>query len=190
MTHKLGGDVNVTSPQESTQFTGRRTPAGAAKDGRTVPASPPQLLPSFDTLANGLIAAVAVRDSVSVAECLNQLDRHDLEGLAILLASRLEPIETNAEKATEAARRAAEVFGTTVGAVLSRSGCREDVDARTAAMYACRLLGMAYSETGRYFDRDHSTVMYACSRAGETPRLRKAAQRIAAELGWDREDAA
>jgi chromosomal replication initiation ATPase DnaA len=35
------------------------------------------------------------------------------------------------------------------------------VNARWAAMYAMRLAGYSYADIGRFFNRDHSTVIYA-----------------------------
>lgn len=145
-----------------------------------------ELGPTLDELAE----AVADFDDETVADILGPLDRHDLEALIIGFAARQAPAGTNAERIHAAIVESARIFGTTPGAIHSRSRAPEDNDARAAACYAARLLSISYSEIGRQIGRDHSSVMHACGRVGTTPRLRKAAQRIASGLGWDREDGA
>lgn len=87
---------------------------------------------------------------------------------------------------TDVARFIAPDFGTTTNQILSGNQAREATDARQALCYAAHLLGHSYSSIGRAIERDHSTVMHACTRVGETPRLRAIATRTAEALGWDR----
>ncbi|HKO27582.1 MAG TPA: helix-turn-helix domain-containing protein [Solirubrobacteraceae bacterium] len=97
------------------------------------------------------------------------------------------PDDAQPEPIVGAVEHAARTFGVTVADIHSPSRRREKVDARAVACYAARLLGYSYVAIGRHVDRDHSTVMHAVSRVGETPRLRGIAERIAGPLGWDRE---
>lgn len=134
-----------------------------------------------------LIEAVARRNPDAVAAVLNPLDRADLEAVAIILADFVDPEETLVNGALVFAARA---FHVTQDDLLSPSRRRECIDARAVACYSARLLGFSYPRIGKAIERDHTTVMAACSRVGETPRLRGIAQRIAEQLGWDREEGA
>ena len=54
------------------------------------------------------------------------------------------------------------MFGFLPSQIKSKRRQRDLVRARHFCMYACvKLTSRNYSEIGRYFDRDHSTVMYA-----------------------------
>lgn len=54
------------------------------------------------------------------------------------------------------------MFGFLPSEIKSKRRHTELVRARHFCMYACvRLTSRNYSEIGRYFDRDHTTVMYA-----------------------------
>lgn len=139
---------------------------------------------------DALVRAVAEHDPAAVADALNPLDRRGLEGLAITLAALLQPTDTNAEKIEAAISLSARAFGTTVAAITSGSKFREDIDARAVACYASRLCGASFSLIGRHVNRDHSTVMHACSRVGENATLRRVGQRVAGQLGWSREEGA
>ena len=58
----------------------------------------------------------------------------------------------------------ADAFGITVSEMLSRRRRREIVRPRMAAMYlAVDLTPASLPQIGRTFDRDHTTVMHACS---------------------------
>lgn len=141
-------------------------------------------------IAAALIEAVDNEDPAAVADVLTGLDTTTLHALTVVLAARCVPDTPEAEKVTQAVHRAAGALGTTASIVLSTSRQREAIDARGVACYVGYLLGMNYSAIGREIGRDHSTVMAAVSRVGQTPRLRKLATRIAENLGWDREDIA
>lgn len=140
--------------------------------------------------AAALVDAVANEDQAEVAQVLTTLSTTELHALAIVLAAQVAPETTEAEKMRRAVRLAAGAFGTTTTIVLGTSRVREAIDARAVAAYVGHLLGLSYSRIGREIGRDHSTVMHACGRVGETPRLRGVSHRIAEQLGWDREDGA
>lgn len=137
--------------------------------------------------AADLIEAVAAEDQAAVAEILTGLNRTELYALTIVLAGQQLPATTETEQMDKAIQLAANAFGCTTGVVLSASRRREALDARATAAYVGHLLGINYTRIGREIGRDHSTVISACSRVGETPRLRGLAHRIAEQLGWDRE---
>lgn len=145
--------------------------------------------------AAALAVAVADRDPAAVAAVLEPLDRRRLHALAIALAANVDldlPLTTDpdaltpADVATRAIGIAAELFLTDVDAIVSPTRARNVLDARTTAMYACRLAGLSSPYIGSRFNRDHTTVLHACARAGENPRLRGVAQRIASQCGWAR----
>jgi chromosomal replication initiation ATPase DnaA len=140
--------------------------------------------------AAALVEAVEADDQAAVAEILTTLDVPALHALAIVLAAQSVPETTEGELLRGAVAYAARSFGTTPATVLGSSRAREAVDARAVVAYVGWLLGVSYSRTGREIGRDHSTVMHAVGRVGETPRLRGIAQGIAERLGWDREAAA
>jgi chromosomal replication initiation ATPase DnaA len=137
--------------------------------------------------AAALVEAVAAEDSAAIAEILTTLDTPALYALAIVLADHAAPESTEGETLRNAVAIAARSFGTTVAVVLGSSRTREAVDARAVVAYVGWLLGISYSRVGREIGRDHSTVMHAVGRVGETPRLRTIAHGIAERLGWDRE---
>ena len=57
---------------------------------------------------------------------------------------------------------AAEYFGIRTEDIMGRSQAKECANPRKLAMYLCRKhLSLSYQSIGRYFDRDHSTVMTA-----------------------------
>lgn len=147
-----------------------------------------------------LAVSVADYDPDGVAAVLSPMTLADLHALAIALAAnvdldrplRTEPTLRNNGDDTAAAtvRLAAALFGTEPMTMLSRNQTRNVVDARAAAMYACKLLGMSSPAVGARFNRDHTTVLYAWGRVGENRRLRTAACQVAAQCGWRREQVA
>lgn len=138
--------------------------------------------------AVALIDAVTAEDQAAVADVLTTLTVTELHALAIILAARCIPDDSETELMTKAVARAAGALCTSPSVVLGSSRRREAIDARAVACYIGYLLGISYSRIGREIGRDHSSVMHAVGRVGETPRLRGAAQRIAEQLGWNRED--
>lgn len=140
--------------------------------------------------ADDLARAVADDDQAATDETFAGLTKADLRQLAVELARRAGPSDSDAEIVHAAADYAARMFGTTRESVLSGSRRREDCDARQVACYAAALLGCGYKSIGRQIGRDHSTVMHGCTRVGEVSRLRNAACRIAGRLGWDRGEGA
>ena len=119
------------------------------------------------------------------ADLVDAARRSDVAAISAILG-RL-PDGDQPEPIDGAIERSARTFGVTVDAILSPNRRRENVDARAVVCYVARLLGYSYVAIGKRLDRDHSTVMHACGRVGEEARLRGIAQRMAAELGWDRE---
>lgn len=140
--------------------------------------------------AAALVEAVADEDQDAVAQILVGLPRTDLYALAVVLAGQLLPETDAQQRMAQAVRMAASMFHTTTSEVLSTSRSVEALDARAVAAYAGKLLGLPSTQIGKEIGRDHSTVLHACGRVGETPRLRAAAQRIAEQLGWDRGEVA
>lgn len=137
--------------------------------------------------AAALVEAVAAEDADAIAGILTTLDTPALYALAIVLADHAAPESTEGETLRNAIALSARAFGTTAAVALGSSRAREAVDARAVVCYVGWLFGISYSRTGREIGRDHSTVMHAVGRVGETPRLRGIAQSIAERLGWDRE---
>lgn len=139
-----------------------------------------------------LVCAVADREPDDVAEALEPLTRHQLYALAVVLAANVAddaPLAnyrttlSPSQQIDTAITRAAEAFETTGDAILSLDRHRNVVDARTVAMAACRLVGLSSPYIGEAFHRDHSTVLHAAGRIGEIGHLRRAALRIADEIG-------
>lgn len=148
----------------------------------------------IDGRVTKLLAAVEASDRDAIAKTLETLDRTELEALLVAIAARhteaTRTVDTDSERLAAIMREAARIFGTSPEDIAGPSRFREVVDARAASCYAARLFDMSYSRIGRQIGRDHSSVMAACGRVGETPRLRRAAERIAVGLGWSRGDGA
>lgn len=146
--------------------------------------------------AAALAVAVCERDATAVAEVLTPLTHDDLLALTIALAANVDldqPLTTDPtmpepeDVATRAVNIAGELFATDAMHILSTARGRNVLDARAAAMYACRLVGLSSPYIGARFNRDHSTVLYACARVGESPKLRAAGRKIAVQCGWKRD---
>jgi hypothetical protein len=161
-----------------------------------------RLIDAVTPYAGNLVDAVARRDQAHVANVLDPLNSEALHALAIVLASWVEhgrvlyavDTELPAGK-VEAARRAvvlsARRFGISTDELMGPSKARDTLDARSVACYAAhRLLGASSTVTGRAVNRDHTTVLHACGRVGEDPRLRRVATDVATQLGWNRGDQA
>lgn len=59
-------------------------------------------------------------------------------------------------------------YGLDPSGLTGKSRRQEVALARQVAMYLCReVLGSSFAEIGQHFDRDHSTVMHACSKIGQ-----------------------
>ena len=148
-----------------------------------------------------LIAAVADHDADAVSAVLTAVHgTPDLHALAIVLASWVDPdtrlTATPAPAgslalANRAVAATAKHYGLEPADLTGRRQTHDILAARAVAAYAAhRLLGVASTTTGKALDRDHSTILNACGRVGEDPRLRRVAQLIATSLGWTREDLA
>lgn len=143
-------------------------------------------------VAAALAVAVDEHDPQTVADLIVNLDRNQMNALAVVLAAHIDPdkplLRVGLPGATKkAARAAATAFNLNTAEVMGDSRRRDVLDARAVTYYAAHLLGDNYSQIGRVMSRDHSTVMHGYGRVGETPRLRAVAARIAETLGWSRE---
>lgn len=152
------------------------------------------LLPTAAALA----CAVADGDDPQVQDLLGDLDRPTLTALARVLAAHVDPdkpftrnLNGNAPPVAVAVRRAADRFGVPEHLIFSTSRRQTVVDARAVACYAAhRLAGMSSPAVGRYINRDHSTVLYACSRVAADDRLRDIAEDLIPGLPPNRQDLA
>ena len=134
--------------------------------------------------AAALVCAVTDGDQEGVAAALAGAD---LVAVSIVLAANVDidsPLRTHPRVSVvnQAIVRAAAEFATTRTEVLSDARARGVCDARMVAMSACRLAGMSSPDIGAAFGRDHSTVLHAAARCGETPRLQRLVLEIAASL--------
>jgi hypothetical protein len=144
--------------------------------------------------AAALAVAVADYDDTEIARILAGLERDQMDTLVVVLAGHVHldaPLLAHPPDAADATVNRAVVasarrFGVAVERIMSRDRHREVAEARQAAAYAARLSGLSYSAIGRGLALDHTTVMHACVRVGESPRLRRAATRVAVSLGWTR----
>lgn len=145
-------------------------------------------------VAAALVCAVADGDAESIEEILNG-NTLDWQALAVVLAGNIDIDSPLAKLARvppspdavvdHCLVSAAVAFGVTSDAILSADRHRPVLDARAVAMAACRLAGLSSTFIGHRFSRDHSTVLHAASRVGESPRLRRITNRIASPLGID-----
>lgn len=139
-----------------------------------------------------LIRAVTTHNKAAVAQALASLtDRAQLEALAVLLAANVSPdsdLGTYAEPLTDfqvadaVLRETCVRFRVRARDVLSTSRRHEHSEARAVAMAACRLAGLSCTYIGRFFKRDHTTVLHAATRVGENRRLQSIAMQIAEPL--------
>ncbi|WP_232676710.1 helix-turn-helix domain-containing protein [Nocardioides sp. R-C-SC26] len=134
--------------------------------------------------ARALVRAVGDRDGEKIAEALGGLTGDGLRALVLLLADevsttselRRPPLSaTAAAILAETARR----FRVHPDVLVSQDRRREPTVARQVGMAAARLAGLASTDIGGAFHRDHSTVLYAASRVGEDARLQRIAREIA-----------
>lgn len=135
--------------------------------------------------AAALVCAVADNDADEVADILAGVT--DWQALAVILAGHV-PVDTPLTGAGQLGPEAtalrilaatAHRFDTTVGRLRSTDRHRHVTDARAVAMAAMRYAGLTSVFIGQQLNRDHSTVLYAASRVGESARLREAAIDIA-----------
>jgi hypothetical protein len=151
--------------------------------------------------AAALVEAVADHDAAATTAALKAAGVPEkLHHLVIVLAAWVDPDSPRATTTVPPAgialaRRVvadtARHYGLEPADLYSRRQVHDILNARAVASYAAhKLLGIASTTTGQALERDHSTVLNACGRVGEDPRLRRVAQSIAAELGWSREVAA
>lgn len=136
-----------------------------------------------------LIGAVTAADRDQVAAVLAQVT--DWHALAVVLAAHVPASVASGLRAeldddTTAGlilREAAERFRVPVNRILSADRHRDVLDARAVAMAAMRYAGLSSPYIGRTMHRDHSTVLHAAGRVGETARLRRIAVDIATLTG-------
>jgi chromosomal replication initiation ATPase DnaA len=143
-------------------------------------------------VAAALAVAVDEEDAVAIAELITTLSRQQINALAVVLAAHVDPdkplIRASVVGVTKkAARLSADAFSVDLVQVMGQSRRLEFIDARVVTYYAANLAGESYSQIGRIMQRDHSTVMSGCARVQQNGRLRRVAEQIATELGWNRE---
>lgn len=147
-----------------------------------------ELVEAMLPTAAALTCAVADRDPVEVEELLAELDTRDLHALLVLLAAHVDPDKPFSPNLTgspiaQAVRLAAMRFRVPESRVLDRSRDQAATNARAVACYVARLAGMSSPAVGKHIGRDHSTVLNACARVGESAHLRQIAMEILEELG-------
>ena len=76
----------------------------------------------------------------------------------------------------------ARYFGATVDDILGDGRTSDITDKRHVAMWVARKLGQSWPKLGRAFDRDASTVRYACLRVERNPELQVAGEEILARV--------
>lgn len=140
-------------------------------------------------LAVDLVGAVTAADRDQVAAVLAQVT--DWQALAVVLAAHipssvLAGLKAELDHDTTAGlilNETADRFRVPVHRILSADRHRDVLDARAVAMAAMRYAGLSSPYIGKVMDRDHSTVLHAAGRVGETARLRRIAVDIAALTG-------
>lgn len=139
--------------------------------------------------AAALVVAVADYDAETIARVLATVN--DWQALAVVLAAmvpRSVGVTMRADMSTygvataileETARR----YRIHPDRICSADRHREVTDARAVAMAAMRYAGLTSVFIGSVVGRDHSTVLYAATRVGENPRMRRVAIEIATSTG-------
>jgi chromosomal replication initiation ATPase DnaA len=136
------------------------------------------------TITAALIQAVAGQ-SDDVEVILEALDESQLRQLALELAGRLceSPVESGPDwVCAEATRLAAQAFGVSPEAVVAKNRHRPVADARAVAQAVARESGLTLPAIARYFGQHHASVMHSLEKVSASPRLRVAADRIAAHV--------
>lgn len=150
---------------------------------------------TLDARATAIVAAVRLGQQPRLTLILDQLGRADLYELIEHLAEKTDiraifgqpPLDTETELANRTLALAANRFGVTRDEILSKSRRTEATEARQVTCYALRLAGdLSYPRIGIHVGRDHTTVMHAIAKVGETARLRRIGNDIAQTLGWTR----
>lgn len=160
---------------------------------KTITAHDVALVQSLLPTAAALTCAVADNNRVEVRRLLASVDPRTLPTLTVLLAAHVDPekpfrpnvMHTDAP-IVPIVRAAGIRFLIPEAQIRSAARSRTVVDARSVACYAARLAGMTLTDIGTYVRRDHSTVLYACTRVGESAHLRRTANAILLDLGYDR----
>lgn len=88
------------------------------------------------------------------------VDELEVEEAVLPRPARLSLVSTPNWRVDEIVRRTAISYGLSVEDLLGRSRSKMIVRARKEAMKAVYELGFSYPEVGRFFGRDHTTVMY------------------------------
>lgn len=132
-------------------------------------------------------ASVAAHDHEAVSHTLDQMNAGQLRSLALALAHQVNATEIAEGDVPDvgpeaicaiAVSEAATAFGTTRDAMLSADRHRNVTDARAVAMTAARRTGLTLPAIGSYFNKDHTSVMYAQTKVAHSPRLNAACVRI------------
>ena len=105
--------------------------------------------------------------SIPLAELLLEITRREVileEEFSALCAWRY-TVKVSTE-CSDIGRRTvtavAEKFGVSADDIMSRKRTPKIARARMVAMAGLRMAGFSLSETGRFFERDHGTVIHAC----------------------------
>lgn len=124
--------------------------------------------PLNDDVAQFLISSFSTspKSMMRGLEALMLRHRSESELQLELAEHLLEDLLEQEKKATLSPEKivsiAAEYFGIRTEDIMGRSQAKECANPRKLAMYLCRKhLSLSYQSIGRYFDRDHSTVMTA-----------------------------
>ncbi|MDP3889845.1 helix-turn-helix domain-containing protein [Nocardioides sp.] len=141
------------------------------------------------TAATSFVRATA---EGSADEILAALDESQLRSLAVELAQLLAstspalhtvPGEPEPEQIYgHATRLAAATLGVPPDQLTARVRRRPVADARAVAQTALRRCGLSLPAIGSHFGQHHTTVLHSLSKVEASPRLRAAAEQIAAQL--------
>lgn len=139
--------------------------------------------------ANLITRAITLGDPDLATYRISRMSAAEVRAVCFELAKRAPNVGADESILIAAIEAAASTFSVSPGDVSGTTKRREVVDARHVVCYVGHLLGMTYTSIARFLGRDHTTVMYAVTRVGETRHLREIAVTLAGSLGWDREAA-
>lgn len=141
-----------------------------------------------------LVCAVADGDVRDSHRLLSSLTTIELQALAIVLASSVDPDAVigngtpgppETHTLSRIVQAAAEALEVPVSDVYERIGRIEVAEARQVAMWVALAEGITSTATGRHLHRDHSTVLHGADKVTRTPRLTRIATRIRDQIRED-----
>lgn len=151
-----------------------------------------------DHLPRASALSVVARSTTGVARqvapMIEDMTIHELRDLVTLLAMFTdshallrESIDKPLDPVEHAIHACAARFDVTAADIVSPTRTQAAVEARQVVCYiAHRLFGVSSVQVGRAINRDHTTVLFAVGRVGESARLRKIASDLARSIGWQR----